>query len=292
MDRPRIFWYFSDMFQIDNYNLYGETGDLPDVLHCETIQARSTQHDGEFSPHRHARLHQFLLLDHGNAQAHIESRKSTLSPGTLLNLPAGCVHGFSFAPNCQGWVVTLTSELLEQNLHGAAPLRPLLETPAQTASNADIRRVITEIFAEYPNQGFARAQILRSLSGLLAGLVARALSREQRPNGSTSTPLRQRFENLLEEHYRAQWSVADYAAALAVSPTHLSRVMRAATGQGTRAAIEARLMREARRNLAYSNLTIAEIAYQLGFTDPSYFTRVFTRTTGHSPRSFRKRLAT
>ena len=40
-----------------NYNLFGETGDLPDVVHCETIEVRSLLHDWEFAPHRHARLH-------------------------------------------------------------------------------------------------------------------------------------------------------------------------------------------------------------------------------------------
>jgi AraC family transcriptional activator of pobA len=54
--------------------------------------------------------------------------------------------------------------------------------------------------------------------------------------------------------------------------------------------IEARLMREARRQLAYTSLPVSTIAYTLGFGDPAYFSRVFGRVEGLSPRAFRERL--
>jgi AraC family transcriptional activator of pobA len=54
--------------------------------------------------------------------------------------------------------------------------------------------------------------------------------------------------------------------------------------------IEARMMREARRNLAYTNLSISTIAYTLGFADPAYFSRVFTRDAGVSPKAFRSQI--
>ena len=50
-----------------NFNLFGEFGDLPDVVHCETIEARSLLHDWEFAPHRHAGLHQVLLVERGGS---------------------------------------------------------------------------------------------------------------------------------------------------------------------------------------------------------------------------------
>jgi AraC family transcriptional activator of pobA len=85
--------------------------------------------------------------------------------------------------------------------------------------------------------------------------------------------------------------VADYARALGVSPTHLSRVARATTGGPASRLIDARLMREARRNLAYTNLRVTAIAYALGFGGPAHFSRAFSRAEGLSPRAFRERLA-
>ena len=50
-------------------------------------------------------------------------------------------------------------------------------------------------------------------------------------------------------------------------------------------------MREARRNLAYTHLGVATIAYTLSYADPAYFTRAFTRDAGLSPRAFRAQVA-
>ena len=50
---------------IQVYNLFGEQGDLPDVVHCDTIVSRAALHDWKLSLHRHARLHQILLIERG-----------------------------------------------------------------------------------------------------------------------------------------------------------------------------------------------------------------------------------
>ncbi|MFO1286097.1 MAG: helix-turn-helix transcriptional regulator [Rubrivivax sp.] len=83
--------------------------------------------------------------------------------------------------------------------------------------------------------------------------------------------------------------MADYARALAVTPTHLSRVVRAATGAPASRVIETRLIREARRHLVYTQASVSAVAYGLGFTDPAYFTRVFSRVVGMAPSEFSSR---
>ena len=290
MDAPRLFWYISNMNQIEAFNLFGEDADLPDVVHCETIEARSVVHDWEFKPHRHARLHQVLVLDRGGGQALIEEHTHALSAGSLVNMPQGVVHGFRFEPGTEGWVVTMASKLLDDTLRDGEGLRPILSRAEILKSNHDIKILVRRIFAEYPTRGFARAHILRNLSTLLAGMIAREIAdlkgAETRPDHS----LQRQFEALVERHFHDHLGVAEYAAKLAVTPTHLSRVMRKATGRPASAAIEERLIREARRNLAFSNLSIQEIAFHLGFSDPAYFSRVFARATGQSPRGFRQTL--
>ena len=114
---------------------------------------------------------------------------------------------------------------------------------------------------------------------------------EARPSPAADSPLLARFEALIEAHHLARWGVADYAQALAVTPTHLSRITRQATGQPASRLIDDRLIREARRQLVYTNLQVATIAYALGFADPAHFSRVFSRATGTSPRAFRHRHA-
>ena len=110
------------------------------------------------------------------------------------------------------------------------------------------------------------------------------------PESAPQADLFRRFEALLERHYLAHWSVAQYANALSITPTHLSRIARAATGHAASQLIVERIVREARRNLVYTNLPVSTIAYALGFDDPAYFSRLFAKATGHSPRAFREGL--
>lgn len=277
--------------RIANFNLFGEAGELPDVVHCETIEIRSQLHDWVFRPHRHARLHQLLLLDDGGGRAVLEERTHALRPGTLVNVPAGCVHGFTFLRDTTGWVVTLSSELLDEVLRADEGLRPVLARPAVARRDAHHRYLVGRIFHEHGQRGFGRAHVLRALAALLLGHVARTLQDLHRSDmPRADNPLLVRFERLLEENFRNRWGVADYAGRLSVSPTHLSRVTRAATGLSAARVIEERVIREARRQLVFTNLGISQIAYLLGFGDPAHFSRVFSRATGLSPRAFRAQI--
>ncbi|MEC3862203.1 helix-turn-helix domain-containing protein [Mesobacterium sp. TK19101] len=281
------------MPQILNFNLFGEAGDLPDVVHCETIQTRSRLHNWEFAPHRHARLHQVLYLAQGGGRVTLDGAPQQIAPQDVVNVPLGLVHGFSFQPGTEGLVVTLAAEMLDQALLPVEGLRPVLMRPAVLRCAQDTRGTLEQILAAFSGRAFGRAQILRSLAGLLLGQIARDLTEGESPGAAPARPdLLARFEALIEARYTDHRPVADYAADLGVSPTHLSRVCRAATGRPASALIEDRLIREARRNLVYTNLTVATIAYALGFSDPAYFTRVFTRATGLAPRAFRDQAQT
>ena len=79
------------------------------------------------------------------------------------------------------------------------------------------------------------------------------------------------------------------ATGLAVTPTHLNRIVKAATGLPEAACVEHHLLVEACRLLAYTTAPVASIGYALGYDDPSYFSRAFQRRIGMSPRTYRAR---
>jgi AraC family transcriptional activator of pobA len=276
---------------IRTYGLFGETANLPDPLHIETIAARSALHDWELAPHRHARLHQLLLLREGGGTLHLEAETLALAPMSLVNVPPGEVHAFAFEPGTQGFVATLADDLLDQLVGAAGDERRALGRGGVYAADGALAALMAQIAAEFEGREPARLLVLRGLSAVLLGRAARAaLGADAAPADSAGSALLRRFEALVEAHLLEHWTVADYARALAVSPTHLSRVVRAATGQPASRHVDSRLMREARRQLAYTNLQVTTIAYTLGFADPAYFSRAFSRVEGLSPRAFRERL--
>ena len=280
-----------EMSPVQSFSLFGESTHLPDVLHCETIADRSVLHDWELAPHRHARLHQVLLIEAGGGTATLDGKKEKLKPGALVNVPPGHVHAFKFERHTHGWVTTLADELMDELLVGAGTLRTELDRACVLSADAVILQTVQQIWREFSAQKKARALVLRGLSGVLLGWVARELAMlSSSLHQQTDSTLVQKFKDLIELHFTSHWSVSQYAQALSISPTHLSRLTNAANGNSAIRMIEARVMREARRNLAYTNLSIAAIAYSLGYADPAYFSRVFTKDAGVSPKAFRAQI--
>jgi AraC-like DNA-binding protein len=99
-----------------------------------------------------------------------------------------------------------------------------------------------------------------------------------------------RFRQALERSFRASTPIRDYAKMLGVTTSHLSESLRLETGSTAGELIRARLLLEAKRLLLHSELTIAEIGYELGFEDPSYFSRFIRREIETSPVELRNRI--
>jgi AraC family transcriptional activator of pobA len=107
---------------------------------------------------------------------------------------------------------------------------------------------------------------------------------------AVSTPggLAERFVLLVSQHKHDQWAVDDYAHHLGVTRERLGFAVRKATGLSPQAYIHREILSEARDLLLNSSLQVAEIAFRLGFQDPGYFNRFFTRNEGTSPGRFRR----
>ena len=276
---------------VQSYSLFGESTHLPDVLHCETIADRSVLHDWELAPHRHARLHQVLLVEKGGGSVTLDGKAHPLTQGSLVNVPPNHVHSFRFEKDTRGWVTTIADELMDELLVGVGTQRSEINQATVLQSDAFIAKTVQQIWLEFSSQEKARALMLRGLSGVLLAWVARQLAAASIGDAQANdSVLVQRFKALIEQNFASHWKVSQYAKALSISPTHLSRLTRAANGMSALRMIEARLMREARRNLAYTNLSVSSIAYTLGFSDPAYFSRVFTRDAGISPKAFRSQI--
>ena len=104
----------------------------------------------------------------------------------------------------------------------------------------------------------------------------------------TETKLFKDFSVLVEMNFKKMHSVTDYANRLGISPKSLTKHLQKLGTQTPSDFIKNRIITEAKRQLLYSNEAVKHIAFDLGFNDPAYFSRFFTKATGISPNQFKK----
>ena len=105
----------------------------------------------------------------------------------IVNVPVGHVHGFSFEPGTQGWVLTIAAEVLDEALLASEGLRGVLSQSAVLRGTPQIRTTMKQIFAEFAAREVRRAHVLRALSAALIGLVARELASMDRGSGAAES---------------------------------------------------------------------------------------------------------
>lgn len=287
------------MANIPSYRLYrektGESGDF--WIHCETVPERTRLHNWEIAQHRHDSFFQIFVLSAGHGEMAEPDGVVPLVAPCAIFIPAGAVHGFRYARDIDGLVVTALAERL----------RPLLAAEPRMAAFLARTRVVPlggrdpdAVFAvdcvrrlhgELHGRAGGRMALLEPL--LTAALVSlvRAGSTASRDGGMLGDRDRRRVETLttlIAAHFRAHRPVRFYARAIGVSAAHLNRLARRATGFSVQELAALQLMEAARRDLVFTPAPIQSIAYSLGFSDPAYFNRFFRRQAGTTPGAFRE----
>ena len=264
----------------------------PRFLHLETLEERSRPSDWMIRPHRHADLHHVFLITGGAGHISADGAVIHFSAPSLLTVPAGIVHGFGWQPETCGQVLTLSDSYLRELLARSPDFAPLFETVcclplAHGHEMGDtLRRLEGELASTLPGH---EAAIEAQLLGLLveALRLQRGPAQGGRKQQSRDAELVARFRQAVEAAYRSGRSLDDYARLLGVSPVQLRRACAKANGRSPAQLVIDRLYLEAQRILLYSNMSVSEAAAHLGFDDPAYFSRFFTKRAGQSPRAFR-----
>lgn len=266
---------------IPQYALFGETEHFPDVVHCEHFSARAPIHGWRISAHRHAHLAQVFLVNSGQIKASVDGQTLVLEAGHFLFVPANTVHKFIFQPDTEGSVISVPVSIIPAVPELRTGLSQIITGPTQVDLSGLADLLATALTGATPFRIQRAVGLVHSLLGLIAETTTRDHSR---------SPRLLDLDQLIARNMSQGWGASDYAAALAISPGHLSRLCRTATGKGSAAYIERAVMEEACRLLAFSQLPVSEIGYRLGFSDPSYFSKRFHRAHATPPSGYRARL--
>ncbi|PSW22229.1 AraC family transcriptional regulator [Photobacterium sanctipauli] len=285
---------------IPRFFLYGEENDSDDseFVHIESIAARSEKQGWKIKPHRHGKLFQLLIIYQGEAKILLDNKELSFDGGGAVVVPTGVVHGFVFSPETLGHVLTIAEPLINQAAGSRAMglFDTVIHSPRilRFSSNSHHPQQLKNYFDLLSAESDSSYSGKRHTVEWLAKLILMTLYREiehcnhqglgaNQPNQGYYV-----FQQLVEKHFRQQWTVARYANQLQMSLSTLNRICKTVKGVGAKAIISDRLFIEAKRSLLYTQLNIDQIAYNLGYDDPAYFSRFFKNKSGLSPKQFRQ----
>lgn len=260
-------------------------------MHLESLAERSRPNAWNIRPHAHANLSHIFHIETGSGRMEAEGAVVEFAGPCALLIPARVVHGFNYEVETTGQVLTIAKPYLDDLDARDPELAALFERAhSLEIGDYDLGGRMAELGRElvWAAPGHSTAVEFR-LMEILVTLLRRMRSDSGRQLGRAGphAELVARFRSRVEARFRTGRGVEAYAAELGVSAWRLREACLRIAGFPPARLIQDRVILEARRALLYSNITVAELAYGLGFDDAAYFTRFFTKQVGQSPRAFR-----
>jgi len=246
-----------------------------------------------FRAHRHE-FFELIWLTRGTGEVQVDFQTYSVASHHLVVLAPGQVHAWSLSKDFSGVVLGFYRELFSLMVgatdfflelpffeHGRAVIQP---QSARTAR--EIYRLFLRLQRESVSEARGAARMQCALVTELLTLAERELPEEKEQAGDDR--LAKRFLKALGHGFKAREPLTVYAAQLGVSANHLGDAVKRSTGRPPGEWLRERVVLEAKRLLAHSDLTAAEIGYALGFSDAAYFGNAFRRATAQSPGAFRE----
>ena len=246
-------------------------------------------------PHRHDHYCCFFL-EEGSIDFNIDFQPVQVNKNSLLVSYPGQIHQFVSCEEYKGWVLTFDAKIVDENA------RMLIEKSFTNVALLTLKsdeidwfrklfELIYQVISADNNAPF-HAQLKRSL---LDSFVYQACyfyqlqeTTHTEKHSSRNVDITKRFCQLLQKNFKSIKRPSEYAEKMNLSVSYLNDTVKSVTGFPLTYLIQQEVFSEAQRLLFYSEMSIKEISYNLGFEDDKYFIRLFGKITGTSPASFRK----
>lgn len=237
--------------------------------------------------------HLFFLQEKGTTIIEIDFQEYTIPASSVVFIHQNQVHrtlSFNRA-SVSIWAISnenLNPEYLKllEDITQAKPLR----------LNQETFMILTEAvtlclkLAERKNEKLYYP-LLKGSCNTLIGLVISQYLVQSKPFDKLSRYeiVSKAFKALLEQNFVAAKRPIEYARQLNISPSYLNECVKNTTGLSVSHHIQQRVILEAKRLLYYSNMSVKEIAAELGYDDYPYFSRLFTKVSGMTALAFRSK---
>ncbi|WP_143095188.1 AraC family transcriptional regulator [Pseudarcicella hirudinis] len=240
--------------------------------------------------------HTIIYLTEGEAVMNIGSETYKIFKDECLIVPAGQVFSFRNIDINKGYLCSFHDDFVVGKFGKSDLLKDFEflriwgnpEIRLNEPTSGFVNNLFKRILEEYATNGIQNQDIIQSYMLALLCEINHVYKPISNIPYSAASILTNRFKELISSNIRTKHRVTDYALLLNVSPNHLNKSVKAITGKSSSKWIDETIVLESKVLLHQSNLTINEIAIEVGHYDQSYFSRLFKKYEGVTPQEFRK----
>jgi AraC-like DNA-binding protein len=237
----------------------------------------------------------FTLMEKGKSEGMVDFQSFSMKGNTLFFILPGQVHRYRYSSkDIAGWFLAMDAGLIPDEFRAVLddPLLAVRPIVPGTPCMEQMGRCLALAYDinEQPATSYSKRAVYSLLTTFVAMVTNIYAQQRDMPVGkrSRSQVITRDFRALLAREYKQLKSPGDYAAALHLSLSYLNEAVKEATGFTVTYWIQQEIVLEAKRLLYHSSCSVKEIAYELGYEDPTYFSRLFKKTVGKTPGDFRE----
>jgi len=237
----------------------------------------------------------FILQEYGSTDLMIDFKKISVNGNAALFILPGQVHHIVSCKQTSGWFMAIDSALVEKRYRKIfqEQVRHQQSLQLNQLKTDQIKKCIELLTGMFDESGqmVVPEPVIHSLASAYMGMFANLYSCESmKVNSRNLRPevITREFRKLVGEQFKIYKNPGYYASSLSLSLSYLNEVVKAVTGSNLSYWIHQEIVLEAKRLLYYSDLSVKQIAFSLGYDDHAYFSRLFTKVSGVSAVKFRK----
>lgn len=237
-----------------------------------------------------------ILPEKGKGTYFVDFKEVHLESGSLLFLYPGQVQRVIETQKIEGWILYFDNNLiddfsrsiLEESLYQGPLLLISKEQKKWFFQLMELLYATSELSDMSSFYKPTMRSLVVSFIYKVTAIYQASVTQDMKQHSQRSNTIVTAFRKLLRENFKDIKSPAEYAELMNLSLGYLNDTLKMVTGNTVSYSIQEEAIREAQRLLWYSDLSIKEIAGIIGFDDPKYFSRIFSKITNKSPAQFRR----
>jgi AraC-like DNA-binding protein len=267
-----------------------------DDFYVNTLIPHLRDHHFVKVPHKHD-FYLVVLFTRGSGKHIIDFNTYSIKPGSIFMMSPGQTHHWELSPDIDGYVFFHTASFYDvgfttEKIRNYPFFASIHHPPVLSLKTAQQKKMIAlfeEMLIEYRGDEMLKYNKLHCLLNLAYIELTRHYQPAKETDSEKYLAIAQQLESLIDKHFRSVKFPYQYAEKMNLSEKHLNRVSKDCLNKTTSDLIADRIILEAKRLLVHSPDPVSEIAAELGFFNPSYFSRMFKKRTGLTPAEFRLR---